>query len=217
MATVFYVLGLLTRRELLLRLLLLLGTTCYVLYYLNITTTPLWDAIVASLLIGSANALVILRILRERSTLGMSAEMKQLYRSFPPLNPGQFRKMMARAQIVCDSPAVTLLEEGIAPGRIYLTISDGFIVSRGAQEATIAPGTFLGEISFLLNGPATATVKARAGSSYVVWDTGDLTRLMERSQAMGNAITVLLNRDIARKLAGSFPVRATPTLPADVT
>ncbi|MEW9918604.1 hypothetical protein AB2B41_03245 [Marimonas sp. MJW-29] len=217
LATVCYVLGLLTRKELVLRVFLLLGTTFYILYYFHITDTPLWDAIVASLLIGTANLIVIFRIFRERSTWGMSEEMLGLYRSFPNFNPGQFRRMMARAEIIRDCPETTLLEEGVAPGKLYLTITDGFVVSRGTQHAGIGPGTFLGEVSFLLGGPATAHVAARRGNSYVVWDTARLARLMDKSPAMANAITVLLSKDVARKLAGSFPVRARSVLPSSLT
>lgn len=216
-ATICYVLGLLTRKELVLRIFLLLGTTFYILYYFYITQSPLWDAIAASVLIGAANIVVIWRIIRERSTVGMSEEMLSLYRSFPNFNPGQFRKMMQSARIVRNCDESLLLDEGVAPGKLFLTISPGFNVIRGTQHAELDPGTFLGEISFLLGGGATATVVARQGSDYVVWNTDALEKMMEKSPAMANAITVLLNKDIARKLAVSFPTRATSMLPSNVT
>lgn len=207
-ATLCYVLGLLTRNELVLRMFLLLGTGFYILYYYYISETPLWEAIATSILIGSANVPVIYRIFQERSTFGMSDEMLRLYESFPNFNPGQFRKIMAEGNIVHDSDARVILEEGKEPEKLYLTVSDGFVLSRGAQHAEIGPGAFLGEIAFLLGGPATADVSARKGSSFVVWETKRLRKLMDSNQAIANAFSVLLNKDVASKLAVSFPVRA---------
>ncbi|MGC1504808.1 MAG: hypothetical protein WA782_11805 [Sulfitobacter sp.] len=216
-ATLCYVLGLLTRKELVLRVFILTGTVFYILYYYHVADHPLWEAIFASILIGSANLPVIWRIFRERSTWGMSDEMLSLFRSFPNLNPGQFRTMMKNAEIMHDCPETVLLEEGVVSGKLFLSITNGFVVMRGTQHAEIGPRNFLGEISFLLAGPATADVVARKGSSYVVWEARDLRQIMAHKPAMANAITVLLNKDIARKLAGSFPTRATSFLPDNLT
>lgn len=217
LATLCYVLGLLTRNELVLRMFLLVGTGFYILYYYFISDQPLWEAILTSVLIGSANIPVILRIIRERSTFGMSEEMLSLYRSFPNFNPGQFRKIMAKAEIVHDCPETELLVDGVVPDKLFLTISDGFIVTRGSQHAEIGPGNFLGEVSFLLNGSATANVTATAGSSYVVWETGALQYMLDSTPAMANAVSVLLNKDVARKLAVSFPTRPETGPPKSLT
>ena len=213
LATLCYILGLLTRNELILRTFLLIGTAFYILYYYFIAETPLWEAIATSVLIGSANIPVIYRIFQERSTLGMSQEMLHLYQSFPNFNPGQFRRVMAEANIIHNADARLILEEGKEPEKLYLTISDGFVVARGAQHAEIGPGNFLGEISFLLGGAATADVTATQGSSYVVWETARLRRLMDNNEPIKNAFSVLLNKDVAAKLAVSFPVRAKSVLP----
>jgi len=217
LATVCYVFGLLTRRELLLRVLLLSGTGFYILYYYFIAESPLWEAIIASVLIGASSLPVIYRIFRERSTFGMSDDMLTLYRSYPTFNPGQFRKMMKRAQIINASETKPLLQQGVIPTHLYLTITDGFILERDGRNAELGPGNFLGEISFLLGGPATATVSATRGTSYVAWELGALRYMMETSPTMANAVSVLLNKDIARKLAVSFPNAPPSMLPNNLT
>lgn len=217
LATFCYIMGLLTRRELLLRIFLLSGTGFYILYYYFIADEPLWEAISASVLIGMSSLPVIYRIFRERSTFGMSEDMLTLYRSFPTFNPGQFRKMMRRAEIINVKEATPLLEQGVMPTHLFLTVSDGFLLQRDTLNAELGPGNFLGEISFLLGGPATATVTAKPGSSYVAWDLGALHFMMERSPTMSNAISVLLNKDVARKLAVSFPSPAPSLIPDDLT
>jgi CRP-like cAMP-binding protein len=135
----------------------------------------------------------------------MSADMLSLDRSFPNFNPGQFRTIMTKAEIITQTEDTVLLHQGIQPAQLFLTISDGFMLERNSQNAELGPGNFLGEISFLLGGAATATVVAKPGSSYVSWDLGELHYMMANSPSMANAVSVLLNKDIARKLAVSFP------------
>jgi hypothetical protein len=216
LAVICYILGLLTRNELRLRLFILAGTALYILYYYFIADSPLWEAIFASVLIGAANMPVIYRIFRERSTWGMSEEMLTLYQSFPTFNPGQFRTMMALGEIITQTDKTVLLQQGEQPSHLYLTVSDGFMLTRNTQYAELGAGNFLGEISFLLGGEATATIVAEPGSRYVSWDVTRLHDLMEKSDRMSNAISVLLNRDIARKLAVSFP-SPQPVLPETLT
>ena len=216
LATLCYVLGLLTRNELRLRFFILSGTGFYILYYYFIADAPLWEAIATSVLIGSANLPVIWRIFRERSTWGMSEEMLQLFQYFPTFNPGQFRKMLAKGVMHHATEERLLLQHGAAPTHLYLTISEGFALHRHGDDALIGPGNFLGEVSFLLEGPASATVRALPGSDYVAWDIHELTRLMDRSPRMANAISVLLSKDIARNLAVSFPQKI-PALPETLT
>ncbi len=206
-ATFCYVMGLLTRKELLLRVFLMTGSGFYMLYYFNIADQPLWEAIVATVLIISANLIIILRILRERTTWGMSADMLTLYAAFPTLNPGQFRRIMRRAEIQQADAAQVLCAQGQPLDALYLTIDGEFTLARGAQEAKLGSGQFLGEIAFLLDGPASATVTAQPGARYVRWENQRLKRLLSRNPTLSNAVSALFNYDIARKLSVSFPHR----------
>ncbi|MEN0041309.1 MAG: hypothetical protein AAF764_08210, partial [Pseudomonadota bacterium] len=49
----FYALGLLTRNQILLRLLILFGTGFYIAYYYLAPSMPLWEAIIWSCILGS--------------------------------------------------------------------------------------------------------------------------------------------------------------------
>jgi hypothetical protein len=217
LATICYVLGLLTRNELLLQYFVIAGSIFYILYYYFIADAPLWEAIGASVLIGLANLPVIYLIFRERSTLGMSEKMLTLYRSFPIFNHGQFRKMMKRAHIVEASEQTPLLQQNVMLTHLYLTITDGFFLARDTQNAALGPGNFLDEISFLSDGAATATVVAKPGSSDVEWELSALRYMMNSSPTMTSAISVSLNKDIARKLAVSFPSAPQSMIPANLT
>lgn len=206
LALLFYVLGLLARNELLLRGLLLIGTSCYILYYYFIGDAPLWDAIFTSAVIGITNFSMMLVILHEKSTIGMAPDMLHLYRSFPTLNPGQFRKIMKHADWITASEDTQLCTQNVRPDYLCLVSSGEMILRRGGRDVRIGPGNFIGEISFLIDGPATADVIAPKGVSYVRWDRDHLSAQMDKSMRLSNAISALFNKDIAQKLSVSWPV-----------
>jgi len=208
LALLFYVLGLLARNELVLRGLLLTGTIFYILYYYFISDTPLWDAIWTSSVIGVTNLIMIVVILHEKSTVGMSPEMTTLYQSFPTLNPGQFRKIMRHADWITAAEDSTICTRGVRPDYLYLVSEGGVHLHRDGQDVTIGSGNFIGEISFLMDGPATADVVVPAGTAYVRWNRIKLTQLMKKSDRLSNAISALFINDIARKLSVSWPQAA---------
>lgn len=209
LALLFHVLGLLARNELLLRGLILVGTICYIVYYYFISDAPLWDAIWASTVIGLTNLSMILVILREKSTIGMTPEMLELYRAFTTLSPGQFRKIMKHADWVTVEADTQICTRGVRPEFLYAVSAGEVILRREEQDATIGAGNFIGEISFLLNGPATADVIAPAGVEYVRWNRDQLIKQMNKSTRLSNAVSALFNKDIARKLSVSWPAAET--------
>ena len=73
-------------------------------------------------------------------------------------------------------------------------------------------GNFVGEVAFILEGPATATTTAPAGVQLVEWDAEKLRKLGRKAPALGNALNALLTRDLANKLTDSY--RPEDALPA---
>lgn len=205
LALLCYVLGLLARNELLLRGLLLMGTGFYILYYYFISDAPLWDAIWTSAVIGAANLLMMGVILYERSTIGMSPELLKLYQSFSTLNPGQFRKIMRHATWVTAEEEHQICAQGVRSDYLYLVSSGDMLLRSDGFDARIGSGNFIGEISFLIDGPATADVIAPKGVSYIRWERKKLTAMMDKAPRLSNAISALFNKDIARKLSASWP------------
>jgi hypothetical protein len=190
---------------LVLRLFIIVGSVLYILYYAYIGDRPLWDAILASAVIGLTNVGMSLVILRERSTIGMSPAQRTLYAAFPTLNPGQFRKVMRRAEWRTAEEKIVLCENGAPLAHLYFITKGTVFIERNGKRSPIRSGNFIGEISFLIGGVATARVVAPAGTEYVVWRRADLDRLMEKSLRLSNALIALFNTDIARKLSVSVP------------
>ena len=209
-ALVLFMLAFLTRDELKLRGLVTLA--CFLLISFNSLYPggPLWTPIIHNAVIGSINVVLLGFVVRERSTIGMRRQMLDIYGNFATFNPGQFRKLMRIGEIRRFGSEERLCTAGEAPDSLYLVLGGEVRLSRDGSEFRAGAGSFIGEVSLLLDGPATATVTALPGSRCVAWPRSELDRLMARSPATANALSALLNRDLARKLSTSLPAARSP-------
>jgi len=203
LGALLYVIGFLVRDELALRLLVLGGTVLYILYYFLFPATPLWDAIITSIILGAANIWILFKIVFERYTFAMSDDEKKLYEVFSTLTPGQFRKILKITNWHTSRGGEILCTEDEKADRLYYLISGNARIEKGNSKFEIPSDKFLGEISFILEGNYSANVLATKGMRYVEWNTEDLRSLMNSNQLLRNALIALFNKDLAQKLAVS--------------
>lgn len=215
LGAVLYILAFLVRDELILRLLVLAGSVFYILYYFLFPEEPLWDAIITSVILILANLFVLFQIILERTTLNMTPEEKELFDAFDTLSPGQFRHIARIAQwkTATGEEGDTLTWEA-QPSRALFYIAEGVIsVDKAGRLFRLPAGNFVGEIAYVLGRETTATTVAPSGVRYVEWNSDALRKLSARKPNLGNAITALLTRDLARKLSASY--RPEAALPAN--
>lgn len=206
-AFLFYSLGFLARDELWLRCLLLTGTSFYLLYYYNIDEAPLWDAIFTSGILGLINLSMIIILIFERTTFAMDEQTAKTYQSFDTLSPGQFRNVMKFATTSVATKDTKLSIQGQDIEQLYLITDGEARVAKETGNSVLPAPFFIGEIGFLLDGKASASVSALTGSSYACWQTADLRKLMDSSPAIRNAMIALFSRDLAEKLGRSAPAK----------
>lgn len=210
-----YIAAFLIRDELLLRLLVLAGSMFYLLYYYLFPAEPLWDAIITTVVLMAANMFVLTQVVLERTTLRLSEEEKALFDAFETLTPGQFRHIakLAEWKTASDEEGTILTREA-EPSRSLFYIFSGVIsVEKGDRQFRLPEGNFVGEIAYVLGRDTTATTIAPEGVRYVAWSSEALRTLSKKKPNLGNAITALLTRDLARKLTASY--RPDTALPAN--
>ena len=202
-----YVLGLLMRDGLKLRLFLLAGTGCYLIYYYTVADHPLWDAIFASTIIGAANLYAIVTILIERTSFMMSQDDRALYAHFPTMTPGQFRRIMRVSNRVQADAPHTLTREGEPPAALYFVTKGPITLVKQNKAVAINDGQFIGEISFIIgnDAPASATVIVDNGAQFISWDRAELYKALDKSRPLANAFSALFNKDLSYKVASSWP------------
>jgi CRP-like cAMP-binding protein len=77
-------------------------------------------------------------------------------------------------------------------------------------------GNFIGEVSFISGGAATATVRATEPTRYIAWKKKEIDALLKRNPSMRMAMQAMLSSDLSKKLsrrAPSFTARIPVTLP----
>ena len=74
------------------------------------------------------------------------------------------------------------------------------VKARGREIATLAPGQFAGEMSYLTGARTTAAVEAVEPVRFVSWATADLERFLGRHPEARAALQLVLGRDLAGKL-----------------
>ena len=203
-AALLQVLGFLNRRQLVLRGLTLSGSLVYLAYYYLHPAEPLWGAMFWSGVLALANAVGIVRVLLDQRAHHPSMQHDSFLNIMKVLSPGEFRRLMQMAEWRIAVQPVQLTREGeIAPSLYFIT--DGKVdIGHNGKSIKLGAGAFIGEISFLLNGAATADVSAPAGTEYIEWPRDRLRRAIERTPALGASMERLFNQELARKLVNSW-------------
>lgn len=206
---IIYVCGLFCRNQLLLRALIILGDLVYILYYFVEPATPLWGAIFWSSMFILVNVWMIALIVAEKMNFGLSAREFRLFQLLQELTPGQFRSLLKVARQGEAGETIEITTEGRDLDKLYFVLNGSMVIEKFGSAALTDPETFIGEIAFLLQRPATATVKLEKGSVYFVWETSALRKLLEAKPALRTALTAAMNRNLANKVAKAGVVTAT--------
>lgn len=202
----FGVMGFLARDELLLRLLMLAASALYLVYYYNVASVPLWDAILANSILAAVNIAVILVVVLERTTFYMSKETEALFRQFPMLTPGQFRKLLKAAREVEAVGPLSLTHAGAPVERLWYVHEGALRIGKGGRETRVETTMFVGELAFLTGAPASASVSVEPGARVLEWEAAGLRRLLRKSAKLNVALQAQFNADLVRKVTRSAPL-----------
>lgn len=207
-AGAFYVTGLIITKQVVLRLLVLTGTTLYVVYYATVAATPLWEAIYVSVLIGLANIIGLTSLLAGKSRLAVPRAFADVYPVFPPLPPGDFRALMklAKRYTVDDERQVTA--EGETGDKLYFVLTGSTRLRKGDSEFILPPLFFLGEIAFLIGEKSSASAWLHPGAEVLEWDFDALRRKCRRNSRFKLALEAAISVDLSRKVARAVGANA---------
>lgn len=145
-----------------------------------------------------------IRLVRERSGIRFSEDEKELYETvFRAFAPFEFMKLMRIARWEKAAPGAALATAGA-------TVPDLMLIYNGAAEVALPgggtrrlrDGAFIGELSFVRGGAASATVSAVEPTRYLAWSKPALRELLHRNPAMRSAMQTVISEDLTRKLLG---------------
>jgi Popeye protein conserved region len=202
-AALFTLLCFLFRDQVKLRIFAAIGDLLLSVYYYVAFADPLWNPMVWSLLNVVINVIMILLILRDGREGGMTDDELSLFRNLDTLSPGQFRKLAKRGTWARAEEPVTLTKENQTLDTLYYVLSGQVNIHKAGRDFAAQPRLFIGELAFLRNRPATATVTVSGNAHYICWTHAELATLFHRNDELRTSMQIMLGRDIAEKMANS--------------
>ncbi len=203
-AALLQVVGLVLRRQLVLRIFLLAGSLVYVAFFYWHGAGPMLSAAFWSAALGAANLVGIVRLILERLHFRQSDDERHFLETLRVLTPGELRRLMRLARWQVTDATTTLTHEGQPVRSLYFVLEGGIDIVKGGKAFSSRPGIFIGEVAFLLNTPASATVFLAPGAKYIEWPAEPLRKLLERTPSLENTMEQLFNQMLARKVAQSW-------------
>ena len=164
--------------------------------------SPIWAQIFWNGVFAAINIVQIALILRERAGVSFSEEEKELYETmFQSFAPFEFMKLLRVGKWgEAKKDEVLAIED--RPIDDVKLIYNGLVnvESKGEVVAHLRDGSFIGEISFLRGGDATATVRTERPTRYLSWSKEDLNKLLNRNPSMRFAMQAVISTDLTKKL-----------------
>lgn len=205
-----FVLGYLILDQILLRIMLLVGTALYIWYYAVVDDTPLWPAIWASSATGTANLIGLISLLYRRSSWAIPKRSRDLYGHFKLLPPGDFAKLMTVADRVKRPAGHRLTEAGRPVETLYYVIDGTVRVEKNGARFSIEKRTFVGEVGYLTGHMASASTMLESDGELLEWDVAQLKRRVSRDPRFGLAMDTIISLDLAGKVARAGSPAADP-------
>lgn len=201
-AAAIFLSGFLFRDQIILRSLVIVGNCVYVLYYYVVVDHPLWGGIFWSVVGILINGVMIGRIMADRSAAGLAAHERALHAQIGTLTPGEFRRLMKLAAWREAAADTAMTAEGQPLPALTFLIEGQMTVEKAGHPPRIVNGpAFIGEVAFVTDHPASATVTVHAGARYISWEMADLRGLLLRVPAIRIGLGAAFNRDMAEKVA----------------
>ena len=195
-----------------LRLVAVLGLSLEILYFWlsggDLRTGIGWDLIFILI-----NLYQIYRLVKDRLSLRLPEPDRELLRSvFTGLDDAQIAWLLIAGEFCDIAEGTTLAEENQALDRLFFICSGRVRVTIAGREVShLERGNFVGEVAFLTDRPATATVIAEGPVRALAFERGKLSQLFHNEEEVAGLIYQLLGRELAHKIKISNTLLSTGT------
>lgn len=201
LGALLYFVCFLFRNQILLRSFAIAADLAYLVYYFNVADKPLWDAAVWSILIMLTNVVMLVIIIRDQNRTNFTDHELKLYRCLNSLSPSDFRRIVRLGTWTRVEGDVTLTTAGQPIQHLHYVLEGEIEMEKDGRKIDCKAPLFIGEIAFLRQSPASATVRVKAGVLYITWSHDDLARAQLKHDNLRPAISAMLNSDLADKLS----------------
>jgi uncharacterized Zn-binding protein involved in type VI secretion len=172
-----------------------------------VPATPLWTVIYWNVLFVIINVVQIGIIIKERTGVEFTEEEKELHDTlFKNFAPFEFMKLMRIGSWrVAQEGDVLATEQQPLDAMMLIYNGSLAVETNGKEVARLQDGNFIGEVSFITGGTASATVRALTPTRYIAWPKTAVSALLNRNPGMRVAMQSLLSTDLSKKLMRRAP------------
>ncbi|MEO9827484.1 MAG: cyclic nucleotide-binding domain-containing protein [Paracoccaceae bacterium] len=199
-----FVLAFLIINQVMLRIILLIGTLLYIWYYAVAADVPLWMAIWVSVANLVANLIGLGILISSRYRFALPRAYSDIYDRCPvfqDLPPGDFRVLMTSARRYKAEADITLTKEHQRGEKLFFIVEGSVQVEKMGQSFGMPNQIFVGEVAYLLNRNSAATTILKAGSEVIEWDFNKLRAGSRKKTRFKLALEALISRDLAQKVS----------------
>lgn len=190
--------GYLIINQVILRLLVALGTFFYIWYYLVALDDPR-AAVATSVVMGIANFLGLAQIWIRRSKWAIPKEHADIYEKFHTLPPGDFRDLLKVATRRVLSEDLQATTEGENVHQLYFVLQGKIMASKFGQSFELPCDIFVGEVAYLTEQNASATTTIFKSAEVLEWDVSRL-RKKSKKDRFRLALEAIISSDLAQKV-----------------
>ncbi len=178
--------SLLAKDILWLRSLSVASSLCAIVFNMNASSIPLWTPIRWNLFFIGLNLFHISKIVFSKKNIQLSEKDLVIYQwFFKELSHLEFHKLIGASRAVHFQAGEVITLEGEEVSDLRLIYSGRVdVLKNGIKVAELKDGQFVGEMSFLSNQPATATVKAHYPTEVISWNQKELKNLLLKNPSM---------------------------------
>lgn len=189
------------RSQITLRALSIASGLAFAGYYYLVTARPLWDAILWESGSIIVNIVMIGLILGEKRLPALSPDELALFRRLDGLSVEQFMRLIRIARWQSPQEPLRLTQENEMPRELFYVLEGEIDIDKQGRRFTVPAAAFVGELAYLRGKPATASVTVRPGAKLVSWSHDALRQAVLKEEALQAALSTLLNKDLAEKVA----------------
>jgi CRP-like cAMP-binding protein len=194
----------LMRKVVYLRCLALSSSVCAVIYYLLYFDNPLWLNVFWKSVMIAINSGQLLLIWIEARRIGFAnPEEELLYnKRFSNLSISDFKKIISVGEHFQADPPEILISEG-QPVEWLLLITKGCVSVKLGDKviAYCRSGNFIGEMSFITESAATATIQVEEPLSAIRWNKNQLKAILKATPEIENNMHFFFNAELVNKLS----------------
>ncbi len=188
-----------------LRFLIVVSSAAYTVYYYAYFPAPAWLDVASELALVAINGFMLVYLAWSNSRIKFDQREQFLYESeFSGLTRVEFNQLLKISEWRLDGPGQVYTVAGqtlediyyLVSGRVEAELPDGNTVK-------VAQGSVIGEVSYRLRCPASATVTSTESCMCLRWNQDELRALCKKNENIKRAVDVVISSHMARKLSDS--------------